>query len=454
MGRLQDLFNFLKNQYNQSAIKERDLFNFVKSVRSDVKDLTDFEFLQYCEYIKEEIDLKHNSGQLIGVITAQSIGELNTQQSLDAKGKQDDKARKKPSNFRMIDKLINLSGWKFAPDIIFFNVDNPLKHYYDIKETKLSDILVKTEVTHLMPPWVSRAENFFNDYLDRNYQVLIYTIDKSMIDIRNIRMFEIVDKLQQTTEINNFKIFFDSISCQIVVGSYDLQSANDVFKEMCIKGIEDVKDIYIDKHYYTNGVTEIVKSDRVVCKFNPDGWFTKEQLKKNIESKYQSNTWKGDSLLYPKEPIVVQPFEYIFETTYSKEYKLKYRKKKLIEILKLDFVDQRRTYTDHIDMVFNTQGKEAAQAFFERELNVYTGNKLNKELIHIIGNTIFARDIMKISRAGYKSREGMGWISKISFEEKDNVLEECAFYGNTDDLSSALSSLAMSQKPKINYLFK
>lgn len=454
MGRLQKLYELLRLQYNDTSLKNLDLFQFVKSLKKDIKGLSDFEFAQYCEYVKDELEQKHKAGQHIGIIVAQSIGELNTQQSLDAKGKQEAKARKKPSNFRMIEKLIEMSGWKYAPDIVYFNIDNPLSYYYEIKETKFKDIVIDASITDSIPKWCSKAEEFFHTYLDRNYPVLKYKIDMDKLRLRNIKLWQVVDKIQPQFE--NIILLFSEKNEEIVIGTYEHDTVNENLFQMCIHGVENVSDIYIDKKFFSEGVKETVEDGKVICKFETekDSWIPKSRLKRYLEEKYSSTKWKGNTLLDIKQEKIVQPFEYFFELSYNEEYKFKERKKTLIKILKLPFVDRKRTYVEHIDFILQTQGKEAAQCFFEKELNRYSGNKLNLELIRIGSNSIFARDIMKITRAGYKSRENIGWISSISFEEKDNVLEECAFYGANDDLTSTLSSLAMAQKPNINYKFK
>ena len=121
----------------------------------------------------------------------------------------------------------------------------------------------------------------------------------------------------------------------------------------------------------------------------------------------------------------------------------------LSTVLTLDNIDTFNTISNDIYEVLDVLGIEAARnILIEEFMDVITasGSSLNPRHIHVLVDTMtFTGNIMSIDRFGI-NRSNYGPIAKASFEEMTDQLYKSAMFGETDNCKGVSSNVLLGQE--------
>ena len=132
----------------------------------------------------------------------------------------------------------------------------------------------------------------------------------------------------------------------------------------------------------------------------------------------------------------------------SKEWEISTEGSNLIEILTNNKVDNTRTFTNDILEFYEIFGIEATRELIFRELSkVFGGGKKpNIRHIQMISDVMTYRGIlMQIERHGLNKNPEVGPISKASFEEVMNILTNAAVFGEKDNMKGVSANIFAGQ---------
>ena len=131
----------------------------------------------------------------------------------------------------------------------------------------------------------------------------------------------------------------------------------------------------------------------------------------------------------------------------SKEWAISTEGSNLLEILTTEHVDNKRTYTNDVLEFFEIFGIEATRELIFRELySIFAGKKPNIRHIQILSDIMCYRGIlMQIERHGLNKNPEVGPIAKASFEEVMNILTNSAVFAEKDNLNGVSSNIFAGQ---------
>jgi DNA-directed RNA polymerase II subunit RPB1 len=147
----------------------------------------------------------------------------------------------------------------------------------------------------------------------------------------------------------------------------------------------------------------------------------------------------------------------ITNQVYDKDYNIHNKKKiildsigtNLLTVLSLDNIDTYHTISNDIHEVLDVLGIEAARNILIDEfMDVITasGSSLNPRHIHVLVDTMtFSGNIMSIDRFGI-NRTNYGPIAKASFEEMTDQLYKSAMFGEIDNCKGVSSNVLLGQE--------
>ena len=130
----------------------------------------------------------------------------------------------------------------------------------------------------------------------------------------------------------------------------------------------------------------------------------------------------------------------------SKEWYIQTIGSNLLEILKNDNIDYTRTYTNDILEFYEIFGIEATRELIYRELFNIFGGKPNIRHIQILSDIMCYRGVlMQIERHGLNKNPEVGPIAKASFEEVMNILTKSAIFAEKDNMNGVSSNIFAGQ---------
>ena len=392
-------------------------------------------------------------GEMVGMIAAQSIGEPTTQMTLNTfhfagVASKSNVTRGVPR----IEEILSLSSELKNPSLTVF-----LKPEEETDKEKASSIMYMLEHTKLQEI-VQSVEICFdpddlNTLIDEDKATMLQYRDfENMIDecldqptneenekskwiLRMVMDPEVMLEKNITMDDVNFtlnSVYSDEISC--VYSDYNADKLvfrirmNNIIKQSASKGaqkkikvnpLDQSDQIYILKNFQDQLLNNIVL--RGVKNINK---VILRKIKDNIVEK---------SGLYNKQEI------WVLDTIGTN----------LLDVLGLDYIDPKRTYSNDIVEIFNVLGMEAARQSIYNELAdviEFDGTYLNYHHMSLLCDRMtFSHKMISIFRHGINN-DNIGPIAKASFEETPEMFLKAARHAELDTMRGVSANVMCGQE--------
>lgn len=395
-------------------------------------------------FLLEQIIYKYkkslvNPGEMVGMISAQSIGEPTTQMTLNTfhyagVASKSNVTRGVPR----MEELLSLSQNIKNPSLTIFMLkeneqdkEKTIDVLNRIEHIKFKDIIHKCEIYYKPTDMIDTSDPFMNYYNDveeilkgvsskgigeckedkYNSWILNIYLDYKTMFYRNLTIQEIHYTLNE--------IYKEQIKCYYS----DLNESQIVFrikikKHLNVNYKDETDDIYLIKSFQEKLLNQIVL--RGIHKIQ----------KVNLREINNYMNYDGD--VYTKNKI------YVLDTIGSN----------LSEILTLDFIDYKRTYSNNISEMLEVLGIEAARKclFNEiKEVMEFGGTYINHHHISLLCDRMTCNfKMVSIFRHGINN-DDIGPIAKASFEETTEMFLRAAKHGELDEMRGVSANVMCGQ---------
>jgi DNA-directed RNA polymerase II subunit RPB1 len=408
------------------------------------KKIFDYIIEKIIKYFKQSIA---QPGEMVGIIAAQTIGEMGTQMTLDSfHVSGTDAAVNATSGVPRLKELLSVSK----------NIKTPMMNIY-----------LKEDISEI---WKNINEpDIDNDLIQKNKENVLNI--KNNIEI--IKFADIIEKSEiywddgQLSEINNDKEFIDLFNefKQTCDNNRDDPFSNLVLRMIFNKSklLEyklNMIDIYTSLNLYYEQIVECIYSDdnaeqcimRIKMINNSDNIYEQEDhltLLKAIEYNIINNLLiKGIKNIKKVSLESTEILEYK-NNEFKKVHKwsLNTDGSNMKDILLDINVNSYKTKSNDIREIYELLGIEAARKALTIELeNVIGEGKLNYRHLSLLVDTMTSRgQLMSIDRHGI-NRSDVGPLAKSSFEETTDMLVNASIFSEYDNLNGISANVMLGHK--------
>jgi len=401
-------------------------------------------------YLMEKIIYRYKKslvhpGEMVGMISAQSIGEPTTQMTLNTfhYAGVASKANVTRGVPRMEELLTITANIKNPSVTVYLKPEHETDRekatelISQIEHTKLNNLITKCEIYYdpdpIKHPSYTEDTQFMKEYQEmakifgdcvemdkpsQNYWILRMELDKVQMIHNNITVQFIHFALK--------KIYGDKITCYY----NDMNETKIIFKikltfagssKTYKKPLDESDDIYVIKSFQDKLLTEI--AIRGIEKID----------KVNVRKIAQYLKYNDDTLDFDLNDI------WVLDTVGSN----------LRTILSLDDIDVSRTYSNSITEMKEILGIEAARKtiFNEiKELMDDAGSYINYHHIALLADRMCYNDkLVSIFRHGINN-DDIGPIAKASFEETTEMFLKAARHGELDEMKGVSANVMCGQE--------
>jgi DNA-directed RNA polymerase II subunit RPB1 len=387
-----------------------------------------------------------NPGEMVGLISAQSIGEPTTQMNLNTFhfagiSTKSNVTRGVP---RMEEILALTRNMKNPSMTIYLkqedetNRDKAFDMISRIENTKFKNFVSKCDIYYdpddldtliqLDKDLMSRYKEF-NSILEdcfveeekasSNRWVIRLSLDKTKLIDSNITLDEIHFTLKSIYE-SNIQCFYTDMEEDEVVFRIRLMNVMKQKKSQTPQSLDEEDQIYMAKSFLHNLLNNIVlRGIQGIDKVNL----------LQIQNYMIYNEKLGD---FEKKEI----------------YSLDTLGTNLIQVLALDYIDAERTYSNSIMETLDVLGIEAARkCLFNEMLEVlcFDGGYVNHHHISLLCDRMTStQDMISIFRHGINN-DNIGPIAKASFEETTEMFLKAARHGEMDEMRGVSANIMCGQ---------
>lgn len=390
-------------------------------------------------------------GEMVGVVAGQSIGEPTTQLTLNTFHLAGVAAKSNVTRgVPRIEEILRLTKNPKNPSMTVFlkptdelDQEKALKMSNMIEHTKLIDLVKAVKICYdpndnatlidedtLMLEQFYEYENMVDECLgtdmaadaagntSKSKWIVRMEIDPELLLNKNITMDDIHFAIKNSVYGNDIHCVYSDYNMDKLV--FRIRTMSNAFaKGKRDKDTLDQSDeIYMLKGFQDNILNNIVL--RGVSGI------------KNVQARKMQNMLIKEDANYTRKDI------WILDTTGSN----------LIETLGLDFVDNKRTFSNDIKEVYNVLGMEAARQTLLNELSEvmeFAGSYINYHHLSLLCDRMTSsKDMVSIFRSGILN-DDIGPISKSTFEVQTEVLLDAARHGELDHMRGVSSSVMLGQ---------
>jgi len=416
------------------------------------KEIFDWIVEQINEYFKQAIA---QPGEMVGIVAAQTIGELGTQMTLDSFHVSGTAAAvKATSGVPRLKEILSATKKTKTPTLIIYmkqdvasivnpdmnedgeitdsRIDITKNHAMNIKNsieiTKLSDILEYSEIywdngeyydtniekdQGIMKVYKEFEEIESNTCKARSSSpwVLRLIFNKSKMNLFGLKMIDVYTKLN---------LAYDKyIDCVYSDDNADECIFRIKLTESALKDIDDKDEIATIKAIEHNIVYQIILKGYKGIK--------KVSLNKKKYTKYNEENNKFDNIV-----------EWVLDTDGTN----------LIDILANPNIDSTRTISNDIREIYDTLGIEAARNALYKELVAVTseGSMNFRHMSLLIDTMTYKGQLMSIDRHGI-NRGDIGPLAKSSFEETTDMLINASIFAEYDKVNGVSANVMLGQQP-------
>jgi len=386
-------------------------------------------------------------GDLVGVISAQSIGEPSTQMTLNtfhfAGVSSKSQVTRGLSRFK---ELLSATKNMKSPYLNIY-----LKDDYANSKEKASKIINEITITHINQLiksseiyYESKENNIYdldNDLLqiygkfsefdiqeDDNIQnpwILRLEMDKRKLMEKNIKMLDIYFAIM--TKFSNVDNSSEDISCVFS----DDNASSLIFRIRCINKFSDENDNCPEEDTICilRTLEKTILNDITLSGING----IKNASMSKYETLYKFNI---DTNEFEKNP------EWVIDTTGSN----------LIEIFNHPSIEPSKTVSNDIHEIYNVLGIEAARQVLIDEISQIfndSGGYVNSRHITLLADVMTNKGgFMSIDRHGI-NKSDRGPLAKCSFEETPDIIAKAAIFGEIDKVTGVSSNIMLGQEVPI-----
>jgi DNA-directed RNA polymerase II subunit RPB1 len=413
------------------------------------KEIFDYIVQQITEYFNQAIA---QPGEMVGIVAAQTIGELGTQMTLDSFHVSGTAAAvKATSGVPRLKEILSATKKTKTPTLIIYMkndiscVVNPVKnsngdfndsridatkdHAMNIKNsieiTKLSDILEYSEIYwdngEYYETNIEEDQGIMNIYKEfeelngltcrsrsSSPWVLRLVFNKQKMVSYKLKMIDIYTKLNSA-----YDKYIDCV--------YSDDNAEEcVFRikltELALKDGDEIATIKAIEHNIVHQI--LLKGYKGIKKVS---------LNKKKYTRYNDDTNNFDDIL-----------EWVLDTDGTN----------LIELLANPNIDSTRTISNDIREIYDTLGIEAARYALYKELLVVTneGSMNYRHMSLLIDTMTYKGHLMPIDRHGI-NRGDIGPLAKSSFEETTDMLINASIFAEYDKVNGVSANVMLGQQP-------
>jgi DNA-directed RNA polymerase beta' subunit len=416
----------------------RDVFNNIVS--------------QIEQYYNEAIS---QPGEMVGIVAAQTIGEMGTQMTLDSFHVSGTEAAvKATSGVPRLKEILSATKKTKTPTLIIYmkhdiaSVINPVMEEDGIETndprvekaksiainiknsieiTKLSDILEYSEIywdngkydtsiakdQGMMEIYreLSALDSFTNKCSSESPWVLRMKFNKEKMNSYGLRMIDIYTKLNAAYDKYIDCIYSDDNAEECIFRIKLTDSA--------LKDIDAKDELAAVKAMEHNIVYQVLLKGYKGIK--------KVSLNKKKYDKYNKETQAFDKVI-----------EWVLDTDGTN----------LMEILTNPNIDATRTVSNDIREIYETLGIEAARnALYHELINVTSEGSMNyRHLSLLIDTMTYKGYLMSIDRHGI-NRGDIGPLAKSSFEETTDMLINASIFAEYDNVNGVSANVMLGQQP-------
>ena len=419
------------------------------------KDIFNWIVEQIYDYYKEAIV---QPGEMVGVIAAQTIGEIGTQMTLDSFHVSGTAAAvKATSGVPRLKEILSATKKTKTPTLIIYmnediaSVINPIINNTEnsdnddpriekskniainiknsIEITKLSDILESSEIywdntnfeSHIEEDMgimeIYKAfkdiESSVNKCKSKSNWVLRMKFNKEKMNSYGLKMIDIYTKLNIIYNRHIDCIYSDDNADECI---FRIQLTS-----LSLKDIDPNDEIAAIKAMEHNLVYHVLlKGYKGINKVS---------LNKKNYNRYNTDTQKFDNII-----------EWVLDTDGTN----------LIEILSNPNIDATRTISNDIREIYEVLGIEAARnALYHELINVTSEGSMNyRHLSLLIDTMTYKGQLMSIDRHGI-NRGDIGPLAKSSFEETTDMLINASIFSEYDNMNGVSANVMTGQVANI-----
>jgi DNA-directed RNA polymerase II subunit RPB1 len=416
------------------------------------KDIFDWIIAQVNQYYKEAIA---QPGEMVGIVAAQTIGEMGTQMTLDSFHVSGTEAAvKATSGVPRLKEILSATKKTKTPTMNIYmkhgitTVANPvmaddgidtndpriekakgiaINIKNSIEITKLSDILEYSEIywdngqyetsiekdKGIMQIYKELCEldSFSSKCKSDSPWVLRMKFNKDKMNSFGLRMIDIYTKLNMA-----YDKYIDCI--------YSDDNAEEcIFRikltDIALKDIDAKDELAAVKAMEHNIVYQVLLKGYKGIK--------KVSLNKKKYDKYNKDTQKFEKII-----------EWVLDTDGTN----------LVDILANPNVDSTRTISNDIREIYDTLGIEAARnALYNELINVTSEGSMNYRHLSLLIDTMTYKGVlMSIDRHGI-NRGDIGPLAKSSFEETTDMLINASIFSEYDNVNGVSANVMLGQQP-------
>jgi len=459
------LFEEVDKLIEKIRINRKDIDNINYNPTYILHNIIRFKLSPYNLYVKnkisklafdtivEEIIYRFNkgfseAGEMVGTITAQSIGEPATQMTLNTFHFAGVAAKSNVT--RGVPRLKELLS-------VSKSIKNPSLSIYlkDVKDNDVSKIKkIKNNITKTcIRDLVKCTAIYFDPDVDDTILVEpehkeILTNEKEWEKFLEESDYKCQDSCEETEdmscpyvlviEISKKKLLDKNMNMELLAQFINETFNKDSAEISCILGNNNTKnDKLLLRIRLTNGDVEdddfnllkLIEKNILDIKISGVNNITGSNVRK-------INTKKIDDIgnIYDKKQVIL-------DTSGSN----------LLDVLALDDIDTENTISNDIHEVLAVLGIEAARTILMEEfMDVIdsAGSSLNPRHIQVLVDTMtFSGNIMSIDRFGI-NRSNYGPIAKASFEEMTDQLYRSAIFGEVDNCEGVSANVLFGQEAR------
>jgi len=412
-------------------------------------EIFDWIVSQVIEYFNQAIA---QPGEMVGIIAAQTIGELGTQMTLDSFHVSGTAAAvKATSGVPRLKEILSATKKTKTPTLTIYmkndiscvinpkrnengdlnddRIDITKNHAMNVKNsieiTKLSDILKYTEIywdngeyyetnikedQGIMNIYKEFEELYGNASKSKSSSpwVLRLVFDKFKMLSCNLKMIDIYTKLN-TTYDKYIECVYSDDNAEECVFRIKLT-------DMALKDGDEIATIKAIEHNIVHQI--LLKGYKGIKKVSLD---------KKKCYRYNDDTNNFDEML-----------EWVLDTDGTN----------LIELLSNPNIDTTRTISNDIREIYDTLGIEAARYALYKELLIVTneGSMNYRHMSLLIDTMTYKGQLMSIDRHGI-NRGDIGPLAKSSFEETTDMLINASIFAEYDKVNGVSANVMLGQQP-------
>ncbi|KAK4245926.1 hypothetical protein C7999DRAFT_42607 [Corynascus novoguineensis] len=380
-------------------------------------------------------------GEMVGVLAAQSIGEPATQMTLNTFHFAGVSSKNVTLGVPRLKEILNVAKDIKTPSMVVYldranaTQDDAKKMRSAVEHTSLRSVTAVTEIyydpeitTTNIPEDYDMVESYFlipdssdQDSIENQSRWLLrLTLDRQKMLDKNLRVEDVAAKIKEEYKKDVAVIFSDNNAEEMVIRIRVIRQDDDKDEDGNKIIEDDVMLKRLEKHLLDNCTLRGVPG---------------------IERAFLN---KGTKLaVLPDGSQVANK-----DTPECMEWYLDTQGTSLRDVLIIDGVDTKRTYTNDLYQIVDVFGIEAARAALMQELTqvlAFGGSYVNhRHLALLVDVMTYRGSIAAVTRHGI-NRADTGALMRCSFEETVEILLEAAAVGELDDCRGISENVMLGQ---------